>query len=99
VVRKTHCITDGHRTVEIVRTRSKKVENSTEVTCRSANMTLTMTAAEDVNKTAAVESMGPIKSDIDVSDDDERLAAHDDAFKNVSEVTEKASQAVTDAGV
>jgi hypothetical protein len=89
VVRKAFCINDGHGTVEIVRARRNNVENPTEVMCSFANMNLKITAAEDVNKTAAVEVIRPIKSDIEVTDNEERLAMHDDAVKNVSEVTEK----------
>jgi hypothetical protein len=56
--------------------------------CSFANINPKIAAAEVVNKTAAVDVIRPIKSDTDVTDDDERLAAHGDSVKNVGEATE-----------
>lgn len=54
-------------------------------------MNLKITAAEVVDETAAVEVIKPIKSDIEVTNNEKRIATHDSAVKSVSEVTEKAS--------
>jgi hypothetical protein len=58
-----------------------------------------ITSAANVNETATMKIVGPFKLDTEVTSNEERLVTSDDTVKNVSNMTEKASQAAKDPGL
>jgi hypothetical protein len=48
------------------------------------DVNLEIKADENVNETAAVKVLRPMKSGIEIADNEERFASHDDAIEKVS---------------